>query len=136
MKHGGFHILRVSMGVTFLWVGVLIFRDPEFWGSFLDPWAANLLAVPIREAMYGTAVLDIVIGVLFLIDAWVWVAGLLGTIHLAIVLAVSGIDVITVRDIGLLGAAAALFWSDLPEPIRQKFKRHGTHPAPKSKTLP
>lgn len=123
MKNAGYHIMRVSMGITFLWIGVLIFRDPEYWGSLLQPWAANLLPQSLQVAMIETAVLDILIGLLFLIDSFVWVAGALGAAHMIVVLAASGIDVITVRDIGLLGACLALFWADVPDWMRKWVKK-------------
>jgi hypothetical protein len=28
-----FHILRVGLAITFLWIGVLIFKNPESWGG-------------------------------------------------------------------------------------------------------
>ena len=124
MKTSSHHILRVGLGITFLWIGILIFRDPQYWSSYMQPWAANLLFVPAEQAMLGTAVLDVAIGLLLLIDLWVWVAGLLGTFHLITVLIVSGIDVITVRDIGLLSATVALFWTDLPETYKKRLKKH------------
>lgn len=126
-KDAPYHILRVGMAITFLWIGVLIFREPEFWGGFLKPWAANLLPVPLEQAMISTAILDIVVGFLLLIDVLSWLAALLGTAHLAIVLITAGIDVITVRDIGLLSGTIALFWGGLPEKIRAKLKRKPTN---------
>ena len=56
----------------------------------------------------GTAILDIVIGALFLIDCFTWLAALVGALHLITVLTVSGITDITVRDIGLLAGTVAL----------------------------
>ncbi len=108
MKPTAFHVLRIGIAITFLWIGILIFREPEAWGNLLQPWAANLLPVPLREAMIATALLDIIIGVFLLIDVLTWIAGLLGVFHLIIVLTGSGIDAITVRDIGLLAATLAL----------------------------
>ena len=108
MKKTSFHILRVGLGITFVWVGVLIFKEPQAWGGYLQPWAAGLLPIPLEQAMMGTAILDIVIGALFLIDCFTWLAALVGAIHLIIVLTVSGITDITVRDIGLLAGTVAL----------------------------
>ncbi len=124
MKTSAYHILRVGLGVTFLWIGVLIFRDPVGWGSYLQPWAAQLLPVPIEQAMIGTAAMDVVVGLLFLVDIWVWVAGAVGAVHLAIVLTTVGINEVTVRDIGLLTGTIALFWMDLPEAIKKKLPKH------------
>lgn len=122
MGKTSFHILRVGTAVTFLWIGVLILKSPAAWGGYLMPWAMNLLPVPIEQAMIGTAILDIVIGVLLLIDLWMWVAALLGVVHLAIVLIVSGITEITVRDIGLLAAAAGLMIDSLPSAVIDRLK--------------
>ena len=124
MRTSGFHILRVGVAVTFIWIGILIFKEPELWGTgFIQPWAAGFLPVPIREAMVGTAVLDMLIGVVLLVDTLTWLAAAVGSIHLIIVLTVSGINEITVRDIGLLAATLALFISAAPERFFRFFKK-------------
>lgn len=117
MGKTSFHILRVGLAVTFLWIGVLIFKQPEAWLGYIAPWAANLLPIPIEQAMQGTAVLDILIGALLLFDFLVWPATLVGSLHLIIVLAVSGITDITVRDIAILAAAIALAVETTPESL-------------------
>ena len=114
MKKTSYHFLRVGLAVTFLWIGVLIFKDPESWGGFLQPWAAGLLPIPIKEAMIGTAILDIGIGVFLILDFLPWLAAFAGAVHLVIVLVVSGVNGITVRDIGLLVAALAIMIDSLP----------------------
>ena len=121
MNKTSFHILRVGLAITFLWIGVLIFKQPEAWGGYLQPWAAGLLPVPIAQAMIGTAFLDIAIGALLLFDSFVWLAALVGAIHLIIVLTVSGITDITVRDIGILSAAVALMADSLPKTFIDKI---------------
>ncbi|OGZ73402.1 MAG: hypothetical protein A2908_02410 [Candidatus Staskawiczbacteria bacterium RIFCSPLOWO2_01_FULL_38_12b] len=123
MSKTSFHILRVGFAITFLWIGVLIFKQPEAWGGYIAPWAMKLLPVPIEQAMMGTAVLDIIIGVLLLIDSFVWLAALVGSIHLIIVLAVSGITDITVRDIGILAGIIAIMVESLPESLISKIRR-------------
>jgi len=115
MSRAGFHILRVGIAITFLWIGVLIFRNPESWGSYLQPWATKLLPIPLVEAMLGTAILDIVIGGwLLFIDRFVWIPAAFAFLHLIIVLVGSGITDITVRDIGLLAATLALLVETFP----------------------
>ena len=117
-----FHILRVGVAITFLWIGILIFKTPEAWGGYLQPWALRLLPVPIEQAMIGTAILDIIIGFFLLIDSFVWQASLVGAIHLAIVLAVSGITDITVRDIAILSATITLMSDSLPKNFIDKIR--------------
>ncbi len=121
-RSSGHHILRVAIGITFLWIGVLIFREPEFWAGFIQPWMINILPVEPVQAMYGTAILDIAVGFFLLIDVFTWVAAFVGAGHLLIVLIVAGIDSITVRDIGLFGGAVALFWEDLPDSIKDRWQ--------------
>lgn len=122
MNKTSFHILRVGLAITFLWIGVLIFKQPEAWGGYLQPWAAGLLPVPIEQAMMGTAVLDIAIGALLLVESFVWLATLAGALHIAIVLVTSGITDITVRDIAILAGALALMADSLPENVATKIK--------------
>lgn len=121
MQKTSFHFLRVGLAITFLWIGVLILKNPAAWGGFLQPWAAGLLPVPITQAMIGTAILDIIIGVFLLFDFLSWLAALVGAIHLVIVLTVSGITEITVRDIGLLVAALAIMIESLPQSILRRI---------------
>ncbi|MBI2464373.1 hypothetical protein HYV57_05440 [Candidatus Peregrinibacteria bacterium] len=115
MKKTSFHFLRVGLAITFLWIGVLIFKTPEAWGGYLQPWAAGLLPVPLEKAMIGTAILDIIVGAFLLFDFLSWLAAFVGSIHIIIVLTVSGITDITVRDIGLLVAALALVIDAFPQ---------------------
>jgi len=87
------------------------------------PWAADLLPIPLKEAMIGAAILDIIIGSFLLIDFFVWPAALAGVIHLVIVLTVSGITDITVRDIAILAAALALTADSLPKSFLERIVR-------------
>ncbi len=123
MKKTSFHFLRVGLAITFLWIGVLIFKNPEAWGGYLQPWAAGLLPIPLSQAMIGTAILDITIGAFLLFDFLPWLAALVGAIHLVIVLSVSGVTDITVRDIGLLVAALAIVIDSLPPSITNRIAR-------------
>ena len=121
MKRTSFHILRIGVAITFLWIGILIFKTPEAWGGYLQPWVAELLPVPLEQVMMGTAVLDMAIGTLLLINYWVFLAALVGAIHLVVVLTASGITDITVRDIAILAAAVALTVDSLPKAFSDKI---------------
>lgn len=124
MKRIPFHILRTGLAVTFLWIGVLILRNPEAWGGYLQPWAAGLLPIPLAQAMLGTAILDIVIGAFLLINFLPWLAALVGAVHLTVIMITSGITDITVRDIGLLGGALAVAIDSLPQSITGRIKNN------------
>jgi uncharacterized membrane protein YphA (DoxX/SURF4 family) len=122
MKDSSYHILRVGIAITFLWIGLLIFKEPAFWGGMLEPWAAGLVPVPLEQAMIGTAILDLTIGLALLLDLYVWLAALIGSIHLIIVLTTTGITPITVRDIGLLTGTFALLYPDAKSWWIKQFK--------------
>jgi len=103
-----FHILRISLAITFLWIGILILQNPIGWGAYILPWAENLLPASIEVTMYGAGILDVIIGILLLLNIFTWATSLIAILHLVIILIVSGINAITVRDIGLIGALVAL----------------------------
>ncbi len=108
MQKTSFHILRVGLAITFLWVGILIIKEPEAWGGYIQSWAMNLLPIPLTEAMIGTAILDILIGFFLLVDTYTWFAALVGALHIVIVLTVAGITDITVRDLAILSGCLAV----------------------------
>lgn len=107
-KSYSFHVLRVGVAITFLWIGVLIFAAPEEWGRLLLPWAAGLIPVPLEQAMLGTAAMDILIGFFLLIDVYTRFFSLIAALHLIAVIISAGITPGTARDIGLLAGCVAL----------------------------
>lgn len=109
-----YHLKRITLGITFIWVSVMIFQEPVFWSGFIDPWATNLIPFDLETMMKMTAGLDLLIGLLLIADKWTWIVSLIASLHLLAILVVSGIDTVTVRDIGLLGASAALTLVSVP----------------------
>lgn len=120
MTKVSFHILRVGMAITFLWIGILILKMPASWGGYVQPWVVDILPVSISHVMIGTAILDIIIGALLVFDFLTWLAAFFGAVHLLVVLTVAGITDITIRDIGLLAGVLALMIDSLPK--KQKIE--------------
>jgi hypothetical protein len=104
-------IVRVGLGITFLWIAVLILRNPEAWGNLLQPWAAGLLPISLRTAMIQTAIFDFAVGFLLLIDKYTLPVSVIAFLHLVLVITVVGITAGTTRDIGLAAAALALIFA-------------------------
>jgi len=127
MTKTAFHVLRIGTAITFLWIGFLIFQQPEAWGGYMSPWVVDLLPMSVEDTMRSTAILDIVIGFFLLINSFVWLAALVGTIHLIMVLVVSGITDITVRDIGILAGTIALMVETMPEKFIINLKSEKTN---------
>ncbi|MDP2788430.1 MAG: hypothetical protein Q8O46_00040 [bacterium] len=121
MKKSSFHILRVGTAITFLWIGILIFQNPEAWGNYLQPWIVNLLPFSVKAIMIDTAILDITIGTLLLFDFLTPWAALVGALHIFSVIAVSGINEATVRDIAIVAGALAIFNDSLTSVWREKL---------------
>ncbi len=109
------HIIRVGIAITFLWIGILILQDPVGWSGFIRPWMREYLISTPEQTMQMNGVFDLVIGalLLFSVRQWMtWLGALLAALHMITVLAVAGIDPVTVRDIAILsGALALLSWS-------------------------
>ena len=114
LRKYGKQILRIGIGITFLWIGILIVQNPAAWGGYIQPWALKLIPVPVAQLMLGTGILDIILGVLLILNILTWLAGLVAAAHLAVVLVTSGINAITVRDIGLLAAAISITLTSWP----------------------
>ncbi|MBI1813261.1 hypothetical protein HY285_04215 [Candidatus Peregrinibacteria bacterium] len=122
MRSSSHFLLRTGLSITFLWIAVLIWRQPDAWGAIIQPWAARLLPESIHLVMLESAVLDAIVGVLLLAGFWTWLAALLGALHLSIVVLTIGFSDVTARDVGLLFAAVALFLeSPMPIPLARIF---------------
>lgn len=119
MKELSFLILRIGIGITFIWIGILILTYPAGWAGFLPPWTSNLLPFDQNALLVITAIFDISIGILLLVNYFTWLASLLGSVHLAGILIISGIDAVTVRDIGLLAGTLALFINSAPKNLME-----------------
>lgn len=121
MERIAFYFLRIGLGLTFLVIGIFILRDPEIWGSFINSSLLQFLPISLRNFMIGVAIFDIAIGVSFLLNFLTWIFALLASLHLIGILLVSGINSITTRDIGLLGATITLFLITAPKDLLEKL---------------
>lgn len=116
-------ILRIGLGITFLWLGYQIWIEPLAWGSFMLPWAQDLLPQPLEQFMKTTAILDIIIG-LWLIIGWkVWIPALLASLHLVGVLITTtgSLQLAISRDVGLLAGTLAILIDTFPTSLKNKL---------------
>lgn len=109
--------LRLGLGLMYAYSGVDLLTHPRSWH-----WAVQALPGPIRSMIYSLIGVDrylmfqgigelAVAGVFlgwFLPRKLVAVIALLATFEIGAILAFVGLNAITFRDIGLLGAASAL----------------------------
>ncbi len=107
--------LRLGLGFTFLYSGTSLFNSPDQWLGFVPGWFARavdgFISVEFYLRLQGVA--EIIVGLLFI--AWFsgkWglrIGAFFASVELALIIIFTGLDAITFRDIGLLGAAIALF---------------------------
>jgi hypothetical protein len=98
----------------YIYSGYDLFANTQHWYGFIPPWLerliTNFVSLDIYLRVQGMG--EFVIGLLFL--AWfggVWgvrIASIAAVLELALIIILVGIDPITFRDVGLLGAAMAL----------------------------
>lgn len=122
MRYGrygtSYFLLRLALGIVFLWVGVDMVRFPQNWIGYLPE--SIPFGLSRENALQVNAIIDIGLGVLLVLNKLPRFTALVATVHLAAILIVNGIDGVLIRDVGLFGAALALlFW---PHHQRRTFR--------------
>jgi uncharacterized membrane protein len=99
-------ILRFGLGLTFILIGVNIFRSPNTWIGYLPTYLPVGIS---RESMLQiTGLADLALGLLLIVRIWPRVAGFLIAVHILAILVTNGFDAVLIRDVGLLGMALAV----------------------------
>lgn len=123
MTKPAFIIIRIGLSITFFWIGVMILRQPEAWIGYIPMWTRAYLPVSVEEALFWNGLFDCAIGLFFLANWFTWIIAFIAAMHLIIILVLTGVDDITVRDIGLLGAALGLMVETIPEYFKEKMPK-------------
>jgi len=124
--------LRLGLGLMYLYSGFDLFFNPAHWYGFVPQWFLRIVTslVPLEIYLRLQGVGEFIIGLLFL--AWfsgVWgvrIASLVATAEMFLITIFVGVDPITFRDVGLLGAAVALgimMFSRPAAEASEKFKQ-------------
>ncbi|MFQ5847810.1 MAG: DoxX family membrane protein [Candidatus Methylomirabilales bacterium] len=105
-------VVRVGLAVVFLWFGVDKFVTPEAWIGWIPSWLYRLIREWQNPFLYLLGAGEVMIGLAFLTGWYLRVAATAASVFLAAVILSSPFSDITVRDIGLLGAAVSLLLPD------------------------
>jgi len=126
-RYGYAHLfMRAGLGLTFIWIGIDIFRNPTSWIGFLP--SELPLGIAQQTGLFLGGAFDIILGFALLSGRAPKLTSLLAGVHLASIIIYNGIDAVLIRDISLLGTALALFvW---PYHRRRKHWWHKSKPAP------
>ena len=108
--------LRLTIGIMYMYTGVDFLRAPEHWYGFAPVWFSKLVLmilpsmdVYLRIQGVGELVLGFAFLAWFLPLSAVRIAAFLSALEMALILLLAGIDLVTFRDIPILGASLAVF---------------------------
>ena len=102
--------LRLGLGLTYLYSGIGLITEPTNWYGFAPGWVTDFVErfttmdTFLRIQGCGELALALLTLAWFLKPKAAFVVAILGALHVASILAFAGIDPLTFRDIGLLGA--------------------------------
>jgi len=109
-------ILRISLGISYVYSGYDLFVNPKGWIWAVPQWFSQLLTnagISVDTYLQLQGISELLLAVLFF--AWFlgkWglrIAAAVSAIEIAAILIFVGIDLVTFRDIPILGASLALF---------------------------
>lgn len=107
-------LLRVGLAFVFIFAGVAALSNPSNWIGYIPTWVSHMLPFSVETFLKIHAGTDILIGVLLLFGVWLrWVA-LVGALFLLSIVILSGIDEVTFRDVGLIGALLSIAVTSRP----------------------
>lgn len=116
IRRVSFNVLRIGVGLMFVWIGLLIILNPAEWAKLIQPWVLAVVPFSAQQLMLETAVLDILIGLFLLTGYLVPLVALIAALHLGMIILATGLDiqnVVAARGVGLLAAVLAIFFDAL-----------------------
>ncbi len=105
-------VLRLGGGSVFLWFGIDKWIHPETWFGYIPDWLWPLTPVGAEETLILLGIVEFAIGVALIMGKYVREAAILAVVQLVAILAVTGANEVTVRDVGLIGMYIALIIED------------------------
>lgn len=100
--------LRYGLALVFLWFGFSQLTNPADWTSFVPLSVAHLVPLPAVVIVLLNGLLEVVCGLLLVLNLWVRPAALLLALHLAGITISLGYNSVAVRDFGLMMATFSL----------------------------
>ncbi|HEY4523882.1 MAG TPA: DoxX family membrane protein [Candidatus Paceibacterota bacterium] len=100
-------ILRIGLGLVFLYAGTAAMQDPTSWIGFVPQFVQTV--IPRETFLFFHSVFQIGLGAGLIIGAWIPILSILAFLSMFSILTLFGIDEVTFRDFGLACMALALF---------------------------
>ena len=106
--------LRAGLGLMYIYSGYDLFMYPQHWYGFLPSWLSRLayqigsVDAYLKFQGAGECLMGVIFLMWFIKGKTLAVTAVLATLEMGLILIWVGIDPITFRDIGLLGASVAV----------------------------
>lgn len=104
--------LRIGLAAVFLWFGVNKFIQPQYWvDAWMPQWAqhvAQAIGMSPINAVFLIGIFEVLVAVSLATGFFTRAFASAAVVFLIAVVAVSGLNEIVVRDIGLIAALVAL----------------------------
>lgn len=108
--------LRLGLGLMYLYSGISLIRDPDDWIGFIPQALQNVLEHLMEISTYlalqgmGEIILGLVFLAWFIPRIWVRIGAALASIEFIGIILLTGVDLVTFRDFGLLGGSLSLLF--------------------------
>ena len=102
--------LRLGLALTYLYSGTHLISDPGPWIGYLPEWFKNLLPLAPELFLQLQGDVELLLAVSLLTGVGIYWAALVSSVEIAGILIFYGLDLISFRDIAILGAALSLFF--------------------------
>lgn len=101
-------LLRLGLGLVFLYAGLHALIDPQSWIGFVPFWISKIM--PASTFLTAHSIFELLLGGILLLGKWkLPAAAMIAALDLAAILFLYGVDDVTFRDFGLVMMALALF---------------------------
>lgn len=103
-------ILRFGLGITFVWMGIVVWLKPLGFSSLIQEWALHYISFSLELFMQVNAIVDVIIGLWLMFGIWPRIAASVASVHLlgVLITTTGSLDTVVVRDIGLLAGCISL----------------------------
>ena len=101
-------VLRVGVGIVFLYFGITKFTQPDVWINWINPKILYYIPFTPHTFIYLQGALESLTGLMLIIGLLTRVFALIAFLIVAAILVSVGISDVTVRDIAILAAALSL----------------------------
>ena len=101
-------ILRLGIGIVFLFFGVDKFIHPEVWINWVSPRLLYYFPFPQEVFIYLDGGLEAIIGVMLILGFYTRIFALIASLLIVGILATVGITDVTLRDVAILAGALSL----------------------------